>query len=620
MKKHIEHAWHGGLTTLSAIERFEKEKPLKERIPNTVYQLFVEASQRYGDKTALTMLMTGEDENPIQLSYTELLKQINRTANLFAEIAGSGAGVAYILPALLETQVTLWAAETSGYAVPLNPLLNVEHLTDLLKASQAKILVVPDSSIAPQIWEKAKAIRIHCPDIKVVVISALESKSENGLIDYHQAIGLQSDQKLEFSLQEYPDRVVAYFHTGGTTSAPKLVAHTHINQLTAALGTAALLDIRVTDVLTNGMPMFHVGGTIACSLAFFLSGANILVLSPIGFRNPLMVQRFWKIIENYKVTICAAVPTALSAILEHPINEDLSRVRLTITGSAATPRTLAKRFQSLTGLSLHEILGMTESGGATAVDPAGVEATLGSVGLRLPYTRISVHKRDANGQIGAECAANETGIVVISGPTVSPGYFNDSQLADNLKNDYLDSGDLGHIDEHGRLFLSGRSKDLIIRGGHNIDPALIEEILLSHPTVASAAAVGQPDTYAGERPVCFVALKPTQTITAEELLIFAQKNISERPAWPCTIHILDELPLTAVGKIYKPALRALAALHVIEPMIAEVAGATLLDIKVIDHGAKGQIIEVHLHNAEALLSINEILGQFTINSKVHIAI
>ncbi|WP_157909354.1 AMP-binding protein [Acinetobacter piscicola] len=613
------HSWHGGLNTLSDIERFESEKILAERIPETVHQLFVNAAQQYGEKTALAIVMTGEEsEKPRTLSYTEFLSQINRTANLFAELAGAGAGIAYILPTLIEAQVVLWAAETSGYAVPLNPLLNADHLADLFIASNAQVLVVPSSSLAPQIWEKTETIRARCPKLTLIVISSPESHTEESTIDFHKAIALQPEDHLKFTLDEHSNRVIAYFHTGGTTSAPKLVAHTHLNQLTAALGSAALLDIRTNDIVTNGMPMFHVGGTIVSSLAFFLSGATVLILSPTGFRNPLMVQRFWRIIENHNVTVLGAVPTAISAILEHPINGDLSQVRLAITGSAATPKTLAKKFMSETGLSLHEILGMTESGGATAIDPAGVEATIGSVGLRLPYTQLTIRQRQTDGRFGDKCPPCELGLLVVSGPTVSPGYLDSSQGAENFNNGYLNSGDMGYLDETGRLFLSGRAKDLIIRGGHNIDPVQIEDVLIAHPAVASAAAVGQPDAYAGERPVCYVTLKPNQTVTAEELLIVAQRDIPERPAWPSAIHILDELPLTAVGKVYKPALRANAALRVITPLITHAAGTSLLDVKSVDGGAKGLIIEVRLSDVQALQSVQDILGQFTVASHVRI--
>lgn len=612
------HSWHGGLNTLADIKRFETEKPLTERIPQTIHQLFVNAAQQYAEKTALAIIKTGEEgEKPQTLTYTDLLSQINRTANMFVEFAGAGTGIAYILPTLLETQVVLWAAETAGYAVPLNPLLHADHLADLFIASHAQILVVPGPSLSPEIWEKAQAIRVRCPNITLIAISSSEDTTENSALDFHKTIALQPDQ-LAFTPPEQSNRIVAYFHTGGTTSAPKLVAHTHQNQLASALGSAALLDIRSDDIVTNGMPMFHVGGAIVCSLAFFLSGATVLILSPSGFRNPLIVQNFWRIIENHKITVIAAVPTAITAILEHPIDGDLSQVRLAITGAAATPRTLAKKFIRETGLSLHEILGMTESSGATTIEPAGVKATIGSAGLRLPYTQVTIRQKQADGTLGDECPTCELGLLIISGPTVSPGYLDSSQGAENFDGSCLNSGDMGYLDETGRLFLSGRAKDLIIRGGHNIDPTQIEDVLISHPSVAAAAAVGQPDAYAGERPVCYVTLKPNQTVTAEELLILAQRDIPERPAWPSAIHILDELPLTAVGKIYKPALRANAALRVITPLITDVAGSTLLDVKSVDRGTKGLIIEVRLKDTQALQSVQDILGQFTIASHVQI--
>lgn len=614
--EHIQHDWHGGLTSLAAIERFESEKPLQERIPKTVYQLFVEAAAKYDNKVALTMIMTGDEhEQPAQLTYIELLNKINQTANLFVDLAGQGAGVAYILPSLLETQITLWAAETSGYAVPLNPLLNAEHLADLIENSKAKLLVVPGPAIAPQIWEKVEAIRARCPHLKIVAIVA---PPNSDAIDFHQATAIQPQHSLSFEQQEDSERVVAYFHTGGTTSAPKLVSHTHTNQLAAALGTAALLDIRTTDILTNGMPMFHVGGAIVSSLAFFLSGAEVLILSPSGFRNPQMVQQFWCIVKHYKVTVLGAVPTALAAILTQPVNADLSTVRLAITGSAATPKAVAEQFKTKTGLSVHEILGMTESGGATAIDPAGVEATMNCVGLRLPYTRLSIHKRLEGGKIGGECSVNETGILVVSGPTVSSGYLNTAQGADTFHQGQLNSGDLGRLDAEGRLHLSGRSKDLIIRGGHNIDPVIIEDVLASHPAVAAAAAVGQPDAYAGERPVCYVTLKANQQINADELLSFAQQGISERPAWPSMIHIIEELPLTGVGKIYKPALRANAALYVLTPLIQEAAGSSLIQLTSVDEGTKGLIIEVQLSNSSKVHLVNEVLGRFTVASRINI--
>lgn len=143
--------WRGGLHTLADVESFETEQPLEARIPATIHQLFVEAAARRGSDTALVTILNGEeDEEPARLSYSVFLEQITRAANLFAELGGPGVGVGYILPTLMETQVVLWAAETAGYAVPLNPLLSDDHLA----ASNARILVVPGPGLSPQIWDK----------------------------------------------------------------------------------------------------------------------------------------------------------------------------------------------------------------------------------------------------------------------------------------------------------------------------------------------------------------------------------------------------------------------------------------------------------------------------------
>ncbi|HCX15774.1 MAG TPA: acyl-CoA synthetase, partial [Afipia sp.] len=180
---------------------------------------------------------------------------------------------------------------------------------------------------------------------------------------------------------------------------------------------------------------------------------------------------------------------------------------------------------------------------------------LGSVGVRLPYTQVVVRRLSADGSLGEACAPHEVGVMTVSGPNVTPGYKDQSQNGSALRDGYLDSGDLAYTDEEGRLFIAGRSKDLIIRSGHNIDPVLIEDALQSHPAVALAAAVGQPDKYAGELPVCYVALKPGAQATPDELKAFAEPLIAERPAWPKQVIVIDAIPMTSVGKIFKPQLR-----------------------------------------------------------------
>lgn len=383
------------------------------------------------------------------------------------------------------------------------------------------------------------------------------------------------------------DDVAANFHTGGTTGSPKLVAHTHGNQLAAAFGGTVLQDLGETDVITNGLPLFHVAATISCGLSFFIAGANILVLSPSGMRNPAIVKNFWKIVERYRATVIGGVPTALAALLNVQVDADISSARYSISGASLLPRAVALQFQQMTGTKIHEILGMTETGGLVAMDPAAAEPVLGSVGARLPYTKVVVRKLQADGSLGEACAPHEIGVMTVSGPNVTPGYRDQSQNGGALRGGYLDSGDLAYIDEQGRLYIAGRSKDLIIRSGHNIDPVLIEDALLSHPAVALAAAVGQPDRYAGELPVCYVALKSGAEVTAEELKSYAEPLIAERPAWPKQVIVIETIPVTSVGKIFKPQLRIDAVQRLVEQVVGEALGSGGAAVEVSAGGKRG---------------------------------
>jgi len=183
---------------------------------------------------------------------------------------------------------------------------------------------------------------------------------------------------------------------------------------------------------------------------------------------------------------------------------------------------------------------------------------------------------DQHGRYLRDCQPDETGTLIVNGPNVFAGYVQEEQntglwVADG----WLNTGDLGRQDRDGYFWLSGRSKDLIIRGGHNIDPAVIEEALYTHPTVALAAAVGKPDAYAGELPVAYVALKAGATVTEQDLLDYAQQTVKERAAIPKSIVILDQIPVTAVGKIFKPPLRSDAVRRVYTEAISAVLPAHL---------------------------------------------
>lgn len=584
------------ISSLADVIRFENEKPFAQRYDaRSVYDIFAKSAARHPDRTALTMVMTGEDgEKPRLVSYRQLLGGITQAANLFTSIGGAAPGVAYILPSLVETHLTLWGAETAGYVVPINFLLQAQNIAELIRASGATILVALGPHPQLDIWQKGLAVQALIPDLRMVRVSVSDAPLPQGVIEFASALAAQDGKALLSGNIRRDDDVAAYFHTGGTTGSPKLVKHTHRNQIVAAFGVAVLYDITEIDGLTNGLPLFHVGGAISCSLSCFLAGANVIVMSPSGMRNPLMVKNFWRIVQRTKATAIGGVPTALAALINVPVDADISSVRFSIAGASMLPRAVGEKFQAMTGTRIHEIIGMTETAGVLALAPASGEPVLGSVGYRIPYTDVVVRKLGADGALDEPCAPHEIGMLTVAGPHVTPGYRDPSHNASSLRDGYLDSGDLAYTDEHERIFIAGRSKDLIIRSGHNIDPVLIESALEAHPAVALAAAVGQPDRYAGELPVCYVALRPATQATAEELKAFAEPLIAERPAWPKHVFIIDAIPMTSVGKIFKPQLRNDAVQRVVVEEIGKRVGIDDFRVDVVAGGKRGVDVTVTL--------------------------
>ena len=231
---------------------------------------------------------------------------------------------------------------------------------------------------------------------------------------------------------------------------------------------------------------------------------------------------------------------------------------------------------------------MTEASGLIAIDAVAGSGGAGSVGWALPYTRVVVCRLEADGHLGAPCEPHEIGVITVRGPHVSPGYRNPAHDAGVfVERGVLNSGDLGYTDDDGRIHIAGRAKDLIIRSGHNIDPLMIENAMAAHDAVALAAAVGMPDTYAGELPVCYVALRPGASVSEDELHEHAQRTIGERPAWPKRIHIVDAIPLTSVGKIYKPELRCDAAARLVRRVVHEQLALADAEVSVSEGGRRG---------------------------------
>jgi len=563
-----------------------------------VFDAIQRTQKRCGGKTAISFLAMDPESPPRKVSYDELVDGIARTANAFRSLGlRRGDVVAYMLPSLVETQFVLWGAATAASALPLNPLLKAEEIANLCRAAGAKALVALGPLPGTEIWDKANAVKALVPALGALIQVGGEKHAGPGV---HLLADLlpSNPSRLAFSDRPGLDDVAAYFHTGGTTGAPKLVIHTHRNQLASAYGGAWAIGASTDDVLVNGLPMFHVASAIFCSLAMFVAGAEVVILSPAGFRNPQIVANFWRIVERTGTTIVGGVPTALSAVVKvDPKGADLSRVRLNICGASLLPRSVAEQMEHLTGRPIREVYGMTESGGVICVDPVSRARVMGSAGCPIPFCEVEARPLHETATASRRsCMPGEPGVLVVRGPNVTPGYKDAVQSATFFSEDgWLITGDVGYVDATGRVFITGRAKDLIIRSGHNIDPAIIEECLMRHPAVVEAGAVGMPDAYAGEVPVAYVTLRQGACVTEEELLAFAKDTINEPPALPRRLFVLDQLPMTAVGKIYKPSLRQdCARRHLLEVL----QGEPIADLAVREEPGRGQIVRIELAAAE----------------------
>ena len=266
----------------------------------------------------------------------------------------------------------------------------------------------------------------------------------------------------------------------------------------------------------------------------------------------------------------------LAALANVPLaGADISSIRYCRTGAAPMPPELGERFERLFGLHVHESLGMTEMAGISTITPPGVVGPAGCVGFPLPYARMRIVALDTTGGASdRDLPPGEHGMVLFKSPNLFSGFVDPQDNAKAFTADgWLATGDLGWLDAEGRLNLTGRSKDLIIRSGHNIDPKVIEDALGAHPAVQLCAAVGAPDAYAGELPVAFATLVPGQSVSEAELLAFAARGVDEAPARPKSVTIIDRMPMTNVGKIYKPELRLMAARDVVGALVAEACRA-----------------------------------------------
>lgn len=601
------------VATIADVHRLG-ERPYTDFMPHRrILEALDEAARRHPDRTALTGIDLPDPESSVRRwSHAEFIAEVRRAANLFHSLSdGRTPRVALLLPPLPETHFALWGAETAGVACPINFQLNHEHIAELIHAVDANILVALGPASDLDIDAKVAQLLPVCPSLRHV----LRVRAGRGIAlgpdqrDFADEMTMHDGQRLGFD--EPADDTAALFHTGGTTGAPKLARHTHANQLHAAWGAACMYGTRPTDVILNGFPLFHVAGSFVFGLSTLLAGGEVVLPTRTGLRNAVFMERFGDFVERFGVTFLAAVPTVIASLLALDLDRHkLRSVRALLTGGSPLPDELAAAFEARQGIPVRNILGMTESAGVISIEPLASDRTPGSCGLPLPYSEVLAADAD-----GAPLPAGQSGILRIRGPNISPGYTDARRNAGTFEDGWLVSGDIGHVDIEGRVFVTGRAKDVIIRGAHNIDPGLIESVLLRHPSVMMAAAVGEPDAYAGELPVAFVSLKPGEHVSPEALLEFAAPLIAERPAMPKRIHIVPTVPMTAVGKVYKPRLRAEATRHAMVALLERggLKGQVEVDV---EETASGLTVQYASANESLDATIRELMKPFALKYTV----
>jgi acyl-CoA synthetase (AMP-forming)/AMP-acid ligase II len=608
--------------------RIEAEMPWEARdLPVTLYGLISRTTEKFPQNNAVSyQIFSGPKDKAETFNWTQLKDKTTQAANLFRSLdIGPKDVVAYILPNCNEAVLSLLGGGVAGIANPINPLLDEEQIGAILRETGAKVVVTLRAFPKTDVAEKTAAAVALAPNVKTVleidllryvtppkswIIPLIRPKMTQAPgVEYKNFNTELNKQNTTLDFEDFQeDRVAFYFHTGGTTGMPKVAQHLYSGTIyNGWVGSEILLD--ENDVMLCPLPLFHVMACQVMLLGALASGAHVVFPTPQGYRGEGVLDNIWKLTERWKVTFIVSVPTALAAMMQRAVDADISTVKTAFSGSAPLPVELFKRFEETTGVTIVEGYGMTEATCLVSGNPVDGEKKIGSIGIPFPYTDIKIIKGTDNGPIDA--GVDEVGEICVSNPGVYVGntYTEAEKNKDLYYNEkYLRTGDLGRVDEDGYLWITGRAKDLIIRGGHNIDPAEIEEALLGHSAVSFAGAIGQPDAHAGELPCAFVELVDGATVTPEELIAHCKTHVKERAAQPKHIKIMDELPKTAVGKIFKPDLRKDAITRIYNEAL-ETNGLESRVVSVIDDKKRGLVAQIEA-NGVSDTAIQTILGGF----------
>ncbi|MFN2614150.1 MAG: long-chain fatty acid--CoA ligase [Actinomycetota bacterium] len=474
-----------------------------------------------------------------RLTNIDLLDRSGRLAtSLVAADVRPGDRVGVMLPNSPAVGVAYGAILRAGaVVVPMLFLLAVPEIHHILVDSEAKAIIT-----SPEFYPNVKAALEGIARPPLVIVTGAAPAEE-------QVVGF--DELVASATETIPivdrtdDDLAVISYTSGTTGRPKGVTLTHGNMLFNAQNSAKVSNIKDGDVSIGVLPLAHLfglGNTLVGQL-FKITG----ILLPW-----FTAEGFFEAVSRHRAVSSSVVPTMLQYMLGHPAFDavDWSSLRWVVVGAAPLPVEIADEFEKRTGARVLQGYGLTETSPTVSVIRMDDPPKPGSCGRPVPDVEVAILDDDDN-----PVPNGEPGEVCVKGPNVMAGYYKlPDETSRAMRNGWFHSGDVGHLDEDGFLYITERKKDLIIRGGLNIYPRDVEEVLFTHPAVLEAAVVGVPDDRLGEEVTAFVVLRPGRDATEDELLAFARERLARYKS-PKSIRFLDVLPKNQVGKVLKRELR-----------------------------------------------------------------
>ena len=481
----------------------------------------------HGDKIFLISEVDGRE-----FSYEAFSELVARTARLLiSRDIKKGDVVSLLLPNSAEYIVAYFACWSIGaIAGPINSHLKPEEIEWTLENSESKLLLAGSE-----------------------FLGKLEGRKSPAVIVFDDADGVTSDLAGEMPdthIASGDDAVIIY--TSGTTGKPKGCLLTHENLIANARQIVEWLGFGPDDRLLSVMPLFHMNAVSVTTMSALYAGGSTVV-SP-----KFSASRFWDIIEKYKITSFGSVATMLSMLLSRQDSaggdrtaSDNSSLKFAMCGSAPVPAEVLNRFEETFDCLVVEGYGLSESTCRSTFNPPNKDRRPGSCGLPIGNEMRVVD--DENNDV----ADGELGEIVLRGPNILRGYFKNAEATKKaFEGGWFHTGDIGYRDADGFFFIADRKSDMIIRGGENIYPREIDELLFTHPAVASAAAIGVPDELYGEEVEAFVVLRDGKTVSEADLIEFCREHLADYKC-PKRIHFLAEIPKGPTGKLLKRELAKL---------------------------------------------------------------